>query len=158
MSWEVGRDRIAGSIERGALEVVAPDEGVAQRLVEDARRHVGTAMIAAAAGDLSGAYQLAYDALRKSAAALLAVEGLRSTNRGGHVAVQDAALAQFGDISAFRAFNRMRRARNRFEYPDSTTVGPSQQDVDDATTSAGAAHEAAAALLASGRLTPWTPD
>jgi hypothetical protein len=34
-----------------------------------------------------------YDTLRKSAAALLAVQGLRATSRGGHVAIQDAVTA-----------------------------------------------------------------
>ena len=33
------------------------------------------------ADDFAGAYQLAYDALRKSAASLLAVRGLRATTR-----------------------------------------------------------------------------
>ena len=42
------------------------------------------------------AYQLAYDALRKSAASLLEAQGLRATSRGGHVAVQDGVIAQFG--------------------------------------------------------------
>lgn len=155
MTWEVGRDRIAALIERGALEVVAPDEGVALRLLDDARRHLGTAVTAKADGDLSGAYQLAYDALRKSASALLAVQGLRSTSRGGHVAVQDAVLAQFGDIASLRAFNRMQRARNRFEYPDSTTIGPTTDDVDDAIASAGTSHVAAVDLVKGRRLSAW---
>lgn len=55
-----------------------------------------TAAVALSSQDLSGAYQLAYDALRKSTASLLAVQGLRATSRGGHIAVQDAVLAQFG--------------------------------------------------------------
>jgi len=37
--------------------------------------------------DLSGACQLVYDALRKNAASLLAVQGVRATSRGGHVAL-----------------------------------------------------------------------
>ena len=45
----------------------------------------------------TGAYQPPYDALRKAAAALLAVQGLRATSRGGHIAIQDAVRAQFGD-------------------------------------------------------------
>ena len=36
---------------------------------------------AESAGDLAGGYQLAYDALRKSAASLLAAQGLRPTSR-----------------------------------------------------------------------------
>lgn len=43
--------------------------------------------------DLSGFYQLAYDAFRTSAASLLAVQGPRATSRGGHIAIQDAVTA-----------------------------------------------------------------
>jgi hypothetical protein len=76
-------------------------------------------------GDLPGAYQLAYDALRKSAASLLEAQGLRSTSRGGHSAVQDAVIAQFGtSIRALRSFSRLRRARNSFEYPSTDALSP----------------------------------
>lgn len=47
--------------------------------------------------DPAGALQLAYDAARKAAAALLATQGLRATTRGGHIAVLEAARAQFND-------------------------------------------------------------
>ena len=104
--------------------------------------------VALSSGDLSGSYQLAYDALRKSAASLLAVQGLRATSRGGHIAVQDAVLAQFGgSVPAFRSFARIRRARNTFEYPSATTPGPSTDDVNDAIASATAVYEAAQIIL-----------
>jgi hypothetical protein len=107
-------------------------------------------------GDLTGAYQLAYDAFRKSAASLLAVQGLRATSRGGHVALQDAVTAQFGpSVRAFRSFGRIRRARNRFEYPDAATAGPTSDDVEDAVTAATQAHNAAIAILDQNVLTPW---
>lgn len=108
------------------------------------------------AGDLTGAYQLAYDAFRKSAASLLAAQGLRGTSRGGHVAIQAVVIAQFSStVSAFRAFGRMRRARNSFEYPTATTPGPSPDDVTDAITIATQAHDAALAVLDQRTLTPW---
>ena len=44
--------------------------------------------------DPAGALQLSYDAARKAAAALLAVQGLRATTRGGHIAVIDSVRAQ----------------------------------------------------------------
>jgi hypothetical protein len=75
-------------------------------------------LVALSSGDLSGAYQLAYDALRKSAASLLAVQGLRATSHGGHIAVQDAVLAQFGaSVPAFRSFARIRRAATLSSTP-----------------------------------------
>jgi hypothetical protein len=84
------------------------------------------------------------------------VQGLRATSRGGHIAVQDAVLAQFGaSVPAFRSFARIRRARNAFEYPSATTPGPSVDDVNDAVASATAVHEAAQTILKQNPLTGW---
>ena len=108
------------------------------------------------AGDLSGAYQLAYDALRKSAASLLEAQGLRATSRGGHIALQDAVIAQFGSsIRALRSFSRLRRARNSFEYPSTETPGPSGDDVKDAIRVAREVNDAADKILKSEVLSPW---
>ena len=153
MSWQPGHDRIEELLAARELEQVTPANSVASLLLEDAGRHLATAARAVETGDLTGAYQLAYDALRKSAASLLAVQGLRATSRGRHVAVQEATIAQFG--STFRAFGRIRRARNSFEYPSATTPGPAPDDVTDAITVATQAHQAAATILAQNVLTPW---
>jgi hypothetical protein len=156
MTWEPGRDQIAALLEAAELQRVAPDGGVAQTLLDDAGRHLATAAAGLSSGDLSGAYQLAYDALRKSAASLLEVQGLRATSRGGHIAIQDAAGAQFGStVRAFRSFSRIRRARNSFEYPSTDTPGPSPDDVREAITTATQAHDAAAMILDQDMLTPW---
>lgn len=156
MTWPRGRHRIEELIAAGELEEVTPDEAIADRLLADAGRHLATAAGAAGTGDLAGAYQLAYDAFRKSAASLLAVQGLRATSRGGHVAVQEAVIAQFGATSrVFRAFGRIRRARNSFEYPSTTTPGPSADDVTDAVNVATQARHAAATILDQRVLTPW---
>jgi uncharacterized protein (DUF1330 family) len=105
---------------------------------------------------LSGAYQLAYDALRKSAASLLEAQGLRATSRGGHVAVQEVVIAQFGAVvRAFRSFGRIRRARNSFEYPSSSSPGPTGEDVDDAVAIAAQVHQAARTILDQDLLTRW---
>src|SRR5271165_6768296 len=96
MTWQPGRDRIVALLEAGELQQVTADRAMAQLLLDDARRHLISAAAASASGDLSGAYLLAYDALRKSAASLLAVQGLRATSRGGHIAIQEAVMAQFG--------------------------------------------------------------
>jgi hypothetical protein len=156
MTWQPGRGKIADLISDGELEQVEPSDDTTRRLLKDAARHLATAAVALSSDDLSGAYQLAYDALRKSAASLLAVQGLRATSRGGHIAVQDAVLAQFGaSVPAFRSFSRIRRARNTFEYPSSTTPGPSAEDVEDAIASATAVHEAAQTVLKQNLLTQW---
>jgi HEPN domain-containing protein len=156
MSWETGRERIQQLVEAGELGQVPPDSGLAQRMLADARRHLATAVAAESSGDLSGAYQLAYDALRKSSASLLEAQGLRATSRGGHIAIQDAVIAQFGtSIRALRSFSRLRRARNSFEYPSAETPGPSEDDVKDAIRVAREVNEAADKVLESGILSPW---
>jgi len=156
MTWQPGRDKIAALLADSELEQVTVDDHVIRRLLDDAGRHLVTASSAASSGDLSGAYQLAYDAFRKSAACLLAVQGLRATSRGGHIAIQDAIAAQFGaSVPAFRSFARIRRARNSFEYPSAETPGPSAEDVDDAISVATRAREAAQTILDQAMLTPW---
>jgi len=156
MSWEPGRERVRELIDAGEVDRVTPDLTIAGRMLEDAGRHLATASAAKVAGDLSGAYQLAYDALRKSAASLLAAQGLRATSRGGHIAVQDAVTAQFGaSVRIVRSFGRIRRARNNFEYPDTDTAGPSDADVADAISAAMQACSAAVTILDNGVLTPW---
>jgi hypothetical protein len=94
VTWQPGRDRIKQLIDDEELDEVTPDVDVARRLLADAGRHLATTSAAASTGDLSGAYQLAYDAFRKSAASLLAAQGLRATSRGGHLAVQEAVIDQ----------------------------------------------------------------
>jgi hypothetical protein len=156
MSWETGSERVRELIDAGKLGQVPPDGELARRMLADARRHLTTAAAAQSTGDLSGAYQLAYDALRKSAASLLEAQGLRPTSRGGHIAVQDAVIAQFGtSIRALRSFSRLRRARNNFEYPSAESPGPSEDDVKDAIRVAREVNDAADKILGSGVLSPW---
>src|SRR5579862_7212357 len=156
MSWEAGSERIQALIDGGELGEVPPDGELARRMLADAGRHLATAAAAESAGDLSGAYQLAYDALRKSAASLLEAQGLRATSRGGHLAVQEVVTAQFGaTVRVFRSFGRIRRARNSFEYPSSNSPGPADDDVDDAIAVATRAREAAATILDQNVLSRW---
>lgn len=156
MSWSSGADRVRELIAASELEQVEPSEDVANRLLADAQQHVASAEAISTAGDVSGAYSLAYDALRKSAAALLAVQGLRATSRGGHIAVQDTVVAQFGDtVRCFRAFSRLRRNRNRFEYPGDAASEPTIDDVDDALQVAREAVDRAGTILREGVLGQW---
>ena len=156
MSWETGSDRIQELINGGELGQVPPDTGLARRMLTDAGRHLATAAAAESTGDLPGAYQLAYDALRKSAASLLEAQGLRATSRGGHLAVQEVVTAQFGaTVRVFRSFGRIRRARNSFEYPSSNSPGPAADDIDDAIAVATRAREAATTILDQNVLSRW---
>jgi hypothetical protein len=156
MSWEPGRQRIGELVTAGDLARVPADEAVAFRLLADSSLHLASARDVAAGGDLAGAYQLAYYAFRKSASSLLAIQGLRATSRGGHIAVQEAVTAQFGSsVPIFRSFGRIRRARNNFEYPDTGSAGPSQADVIDAIDSASQARDAAGTIIDRPILTVW---
>lgn len=156
MTWSTGSERIGELLDHGELETVEPSSPIAERLLADSQQHLASARTIAGAGDLTGAYQLAYDALRKAASSLLAVQGLRATSRGGHVAVQDAVVAQFGGgISEFRSFSRVRRNRNRFEYPGDSASEPTEDDLNDALHVAGEAAQKTATILKRGVLGPW---
>jgi hypothetical protein len=69
------------------------------------------------------AYESLYDAARMALTAVLENEGLRPTSRGGHIAPYAAVSAQLDPPlgATLRPFDRMRRTRNRSEYPSFTT-------------------------------------
>lgn len=158
MSWARGRADIDRLLQDGHLERVTPSTAVAARLVAGAAAHM-TFAEKGMEDDPAGALQLAYDAARKAAVALLAVQGLRATSLGGHVAAIKAVRAQFdvqGEAGTFARLDRLRRRRNSAEYPDlhSPTVSP-----DDARQALSTAEEvllAARGLLDSNRLGPLT--
>jgi hypothetical protein len=157
MTWERGRADIDRLIADGELERVAPSDEVASRLLADADAHI----LLASKGiedDPAGALQLSYDAARKASAALLAVQGLRATTRGGHIAVIDAVKAQFNDRGGMEIFGRLhplRRRRNRTEYPDLESPGVNEDDARQALETARGVVDAAKRLIDSGRLDPF---
>lgn len=156
MTWGPGAPRVRELIAAGELDKVEPSVDIARRLSADAAQHISSARAISEGGDLTGAYQLAYDAIRKSAASLLAAQGLRATTRGGHIAVQDAVIAQFGNtVGAFHKFGRLRRNRNRFEYPADVASEPTDDDVTDAIDVANEAVTRAQTILDQDILDPW---
>ena len=157
MSWERGGAEIERLIADGELERVPPSEDVAARLLSDAGAHIALAS-KGLEDDPAGALQLSYDAARKASAALLAVQGLRATTRGGHIAVIDAVRAQFNDRGGMEVFGRLhplRRRRNRTEYPDLDSPGVNEDDARQALDTTRATVDAARGLLDSGRLDPF---
>lgn len=126
-----------GLLERGELQRVAPDLDNAKALMTSAGQH----LISAATireSDPEGAFATLYDAARKACAALLEAQGLRATSRGGHIAIREAVLAQFGDGAggqALRPYDRLRRRRNDIEYPSGDS-GIDLAEVDEAIESA----------------------
>ncbi|MGL5927441.1 MAG: hypothetical protein ACRCY8_00760 [Dermatophilaceae bacterium] len=93
--WATGRDEVDILLADGDLEQVAPSADNAARLLSEAGRHLNSAELVAE-GDPAGGYDLLYAAARKAMAAVLAVQGLRATSQGGHIAVQQAVTAQLG--------------------------------------------------------------
>jgi uncharacterized protein (UPF0332 family) len=157
MSWQRGRGELERLLGGGELERVTPSDEVARRLLADAEAHIGLAS-KGVDDDPAGALQLSYDAARKASAALLAVQGLRSTTRGGHIAVIDAVRAQFNDrggMDVFGKLNRLRRRRNTTEYPDADSPTVTEDEARRALATARETLDAAKQLIQSGRLDPF---
>ena len=155
VTWEPGHEEIEKLVASGRLQQIVPDMRVATRLLDEAGRHLDSARLTGD-DDPSGAYVLAYDALRKSALALLMAQGLRATTRGGHLAVQEAVLAQFVDRApVFKSFNRIRQTRHSFEYPDSESPEPAAEDVADVISVAARARSIAQEILRSADMPRW---
>ena len=154
MTWERGRSTVERLLAGGELQHVTPSSNMADRLLADATAHIGLAS-KGVTEDPAGALQLSYDAARKAAAALLIVQGLRATTRGGHVAVIDAVRAQFNDRGGMEVFSRLhalRRRRNRTEYPNADSPGVNPGDAQQALETAEGVLDAARRLLTSDRL------
>ena len=109
-------------IAKRLIEPVEVDEHIGPQWIEDARRHLQAAQ-AVESIDPAGAYVLAYDAARKSVAAVLLMTGHRVTSRpGSHQALAQFAktLAEDADEPALAQLDRLRRNRNRSEYGSKT--------------------------------------
>lgn len=119
MRWNQGRAEIDAMLVAGELQRVPASREHADKLIDLARQHLGTAR-AAVETDPEGAYAIGYDASRKALAAVLENEGLRATSRGGHLVISRAVLAQLDPPlgATLRPFDRMRRRRNSLECPD----------------------------------------
>lgn len=124
---EVGRESInpgQGSktvqklIDNGRLQKITSSRTHAERLLKQSHNHLASAA-KTAEEDPEGAYSALYDAARKALVALLEIQGLRPTSKGGHIVICEALQAQidppFGDV--IPTFNRMRKSRNGQEYP-----------------------------------------
>jgi hypothetical protein len=129
--WQQGRNLIDGMISRGELERVPASRTHADILIGQANQHLESAGVIAAT-DAAGAYQLLYDAARKSLAAVLENQGLRATSKGGHIAVREAASAQLDPPlgAIIRPFDRLRRRRNQAEYPAADQPGLDRDEID----------------------------
>jgi hypothetical protein len=122
MRWNQGRAEIDKLIADGELQQVPPNREHADQLVVQARKDLASAELLLDANP-KRAYESLYDAARMALTAVLENEGLRPTSRGGHIAPYAAVAAQLDPPigAVLRPFDRMRRTRNRSEYPSFTT-------------------------------------
>jgi hypothetical protein len=125
--WPRGEAEIERLLSVKHLQAVTGVAANGRPLLDKAHRTLGTAS-SVVSTDSDSAFVLVTDAARYAATALLAQQGLRPTASGGHVAVESAIRAQFGD--GFRNFGFLRRRRNELEYPSAATT---TSDVEEAT-------------------------
>ena len=142
--WSRGEASIEQQLRAGELQSVRGGQADGSPWLVKASRTVGTAA-GLVAVDPSSAITLAYDAARFAAMAVLAQQGLRATTKGGHLAVDDAVRAQFGD--AFRPYRALRIRRNELEYPEYPDETVEADEATQAVESARTIIDAAAKLL-----------
>jgi len=112
--WARGEAEIQSYVKAGELQHVTGGDANGQPRLEQARDRLKVAE-RALEDDPGSAFTLAYDAARLACTGLLAQQGLRPTQRGGHVVIERSMRAQFG--SNFQDFGHLRRRRNEIEYP-----------------------------------------
>jgi hypothetical protein len=122
MRWNQGRATIDKLIADGELQRVPPSREHADQLLAQARRDLTSAELLRESNP-KRAYESLYDAARMALTAVLENQGLRPTSRGGHIAPYAGVAAQLDPPmgTVLRPFDRMRRTRNRSEYPSFTT-------------------------------------
>lgn len=112
--WAQGAAQVEALLGKRHLERVTGARADGAPWLKKAAQRLDTAAMIVA-DDPESAFVLAYDAARFVGEALLAQQGLRPTQAGGHLAVSDAVRAQFA--GPFTALNSLRRRRNELEYP-----------------------------------------
>ncbi|HEY7274321.1 MAG TPA: HEPN domain-containing protein [Trebonia sp.] len=121
MRWNQGRATVDRLIADGELQRVPPSREHADQLLAQAHKDLVSAELLRDSNP-KRAYESLYDAARMALTAVLENQGLRPTSRGGHIAPYAAVSAQLDPPMGMvlRPFDRMRRTRNRSEYPSFT--------------------------------------
>jgi hypothetical protein len=122
MRWNQGRSHVDRLIADGELQRVPANREHADQLIVQTRKDLASAKLLLESNP-KRAYESVYDAARMALTAVLENEGLRPTSRGGHIAPYAAVSAQLDPPmgTVLKPFDRMRRTRNRSEYPSFTT-------------------------------------
>lgn len=130
MRWDQGRTEIDKLIADGELQRVPPNREHADQLLAQSSKDLASAELLLESNP-KRAYESLYDAARMALTAVLENEGLRPTSRGGHIGPYSAVIAQLDPPmgAIMRPFDRMRRTRNRSEYPSFTTPDVTPENV-----------------------------
>lgn len=142
--WKRGEATIERLLEAGEFDRIGKSVSDGSAVLEQALRRLKIAE-AALEIDPDGAYTNAYDAARLAATSLMTQQGLRPTQTGGHRAVEEALLAQFG--SGFSKFSVLRRRRHELDYPDTSYSEASDAEALDAVNTARLFVDTAARIL-----------
>lgn len=144
MTWQSGRQEVNAALRAGELQQVIGGQAAGDGWITDARRKHETAR-RISEDDPETAYVTAYDAARFALVGVLAQQGLRATQKGGHLAVEQAVRAQFGP--SFVTFSTLRRRRAELEYPSYPGEKVEQEELLDALRTVGEIIDGAAQLL-----------
>lgn len=111
--------QIQALLAQGVLLRVEPDREAALRELATAQQHLESAE-RIAEDDRTAALAVAYEAARKAIGSHMRASGLRvAGSEGAHARTGEYGLATFDDpglAGHFRAFDRIRRLRNRSQY------------------------------------------
>lgn len=114
MTWKPGRDQIKTALTTGELQQVTADQAACEGRLATARTKVTTAeLIADADPNPPTSHPTTPPASPSSVCS--PTRGLRATQNGGHLGVEHAVRAQFGDN--FAANGSLRRFHAEPEYP-----------------------------------------
>lgn len=114
MTWQQGDEEVRAALRAGELQQVTGGQAAGEGWIADAQRKYDTAQ-AIPDTDPATAYVTAYDAARFALVGILAQQGLRATQKGGHIVIERVVRAQFGIL--FVGFGSLRRRRAELEYP-----------------------------------------
>lgn len=117
-------------IDVGRIARIFRDQRLIKQLLEHANLHIESAELLVGCDDSIAAFQIAYDAVRKLCAALLAYHGFRTTSRGGHHALFECVSELSDELRMYLVdFEVLRRQRNAYEYPAAAGKVPSDSQI-----------------------------
>lgn len=124
------RNELADLIKERRIETVARDPQQVALLREQAAAHLASSRMIGHT-DAAGAFQLAYDSIRKQLTALLLDHGFRAKSAGSHAATGQAAARLVRGFDA-EGFEWLRIVRNATAYGSEKQPAATMADLEDA--------------------------